>query len=131
MQTCHTKENVGSNWRWKEENCQNTKFISFFWQWTNWNYVSVHSDFVTIFTHLSSISENTNKQKTRKKNVYDGDQKSWFIDIQTTGDNLNETGRQMRKLRNGQMGNTNIKHLLKMIKISHIPLNISTFYRST
>ena len=40
------------------------------------NYDSVHSDFVTIFTHLSSISKNTNKQKIRKKNVYGGDRKS-------------------------------------------------------
>ena len=47
---------------------------------------------------------------------------------QTTGDKLNETGRQTHKLRNGQMLN---EHLLKIIKISHIPLNISTFYRST
>ena len=62
-----------------------------------------HSDFVTIFTHLSGISKNTNKQKTRKTNVYDGDRKSRFIDRQTTGDKLNETGRQTRKLRNGQV----------------------------
>jgi hypothetical protein len=58
--------------------------------------------------HLSGISKNIYKQKTRKKNVYDGDQKSWFIDRQTTGDKLNETGRQTCKLRNGQMDNTNI-----------------------
>jgi hypothetical protein len=68
----------------------------------------VHSDFVTIFMHLSGISKNTNKQKTRKKNVYDGDRKLRFIDRQTTGDKLNETDRQMHKLRNGQMENTNI-----------------------
>ena len=74
----------------------------------NKNYDSVHSDFVTIFMHLSSISKNTNKQKTMKKIVYDGDRKSRFIDRQTTGDKLNETGRQMRKLRNGQVDNTNI-----------------------
>ena len=66
--------------------------------------------------HLSGIFKNTNKQKTRKKNVYDGDRKSWFIDRQTTGDKLNETtgdklnetGRQTRKFRNGKMDNTNI-----------------------
>ena len=52
--------------------------------------------------------KHTNKQKTRKKNVYDEDRKSWFIDRQTTGDKLNETGRQTRKLQNGQMDNTNI-----------------------
>jgi hypothetical protein len=58
--------------------------------------------------HLSGISKNTNKEKTRKKNVYDGDKKSQFIDRKTMGDKLNETGRQTRKLRNGQMGNTYI-----------------------
>ena len=68
----------------------------------------LHSDFVTIFTHLSGISKNTNKQKTRKKNVYDGDRKSRFIDRKTTEDKLNETDRQTRKLRKGQMDNTNI-----------------------
>jgi len=29
--------------------------------------------------------------------LYDGDRKSRFIDKQTTGDKLNETGRQTRK----------------------------------
>jgi hypothetical protein len=49
------------------------------------------------------ISKNTNKQKTRKKNVYDGDRKSRFIDRKTTGDKLHETGSQTRKLRNGEI----------------------------
>ena len=49
--------------------------------------------------------------------MYDGDRKSRFIDRQTTEvqfdrqtteDKLNETGRQTRKLQNGQMDNTNI-----------------------
>ena len=61
-----------------------------------------------LFMHLSGISKNTNKQKTRKKNVYDGDRKLRFIDRQTTGDKLNETGRQTCKLQNGQVDNTNI-----------------------
>jgi hypothetical protein len=29
IQTCHQEEKVDSTWRWKEENCQNTKFIFF------------------------------------------------------------------------------------------------------
>jgi hypothetical protein len=64
--------------------------------------------YIPILLLFLRISKNTNKQKTRKKNVYDEDRKSWFIDRQTTGDKLNETGRQTRKLQNGQMDNTNI-----------------------
>ena len=40
--------------------------------------------------------------------MYDGDRKSRFIDRQTIGDKLNETGRQMRKLQNGQHEYLNI-----------------------
>ena len=58
--------------------------------------------------------------------MYDGDRKPRFIDIQTTGDKLNETERQTRILRNGHWTTRTFKHLLKIIKISHIPLYIYT-----
>jgi hypothetical protein len=47
-------------------------------------------------------------------------EKSRFIDRQTIGDKLNETGRQTRKLQNGQHEYLNIIKFLHTFKYIHV-----------